>query len=220
MLQTFRAIIKRYPDVIPHLSDTARLLAGLKIGGYEGIRNEYWATVYDAVQGYLIEDRPVTAFRNHFLEAMSTAFTDAAYLGYEETSGETRPDDDTLSWLADRIAQEKQYIIDVFDRLKAEWEEIDPIQEAFARADGYAKGLDGVYNEAKLRGMKNQMVLWELGQTEKHCDTCSRLSGKRHRLSWLIENNYIPRKSDAGMDCHGYNCECRILDRHGNEITI
>lgn len=214
-LRAIRTIANKYPAVIPHLNSNA-----LKAMGYQGIRDDYWVVIYDAVEGYLTGDRPVTSFQNSFLEAMSMAFNDTVYLAWEEAGNDPPLDEDVQSWLGESIASERGNIVDLFSRLKTEWEGIDPAEEAIARADGYTSRLDALYNESKLRSVDNQMVTWELGQTERHCPTCSQLAGKRHRISYLLANDYIPRKPGAGMDCHGYNCDCRVLDKNGNEITI
>ena len=211
-----RRAVKTVPAVIPLLSDAAKA-ATL---GYPGIREDYWVVIYESIEGYLTGDRPVTSYRNAVSIAMSEAFTDATYEGYTQAGGEMPLPEDMQAWLSERIGQEREHIISMFNRLKTEWEGIDPVKEALARAEGYARTLDSLYAEAKLRGMKNQMVTWILGETEQHCDTCLKLNGKKHRISYLLANNYIPRKPGAGMECNGYNCDCRIVDKNGNEITI
>lgn len=209
-------IVQSVPAVIPFLSIKAK---GALLG-YQPIRDNYFAEIYDAVEGYLRGTQPVTSFRNKMSIAMSEAFTDAVYEGYQQAGAELPLDKEVQDWLTVRIGAERENIISLFDRLKKEWDGIDPIAEAMARAEGYARTLDAIYAEAKLRGMSNQMVTWILGQTEKHCDTCAKLAGKKHSIKYLLKNNYIPRKPDAGMDCKGYNCDCRIVDKNGNEVTI
>lgn len=211
-----RNAVTLVPDVIPLLSAKAKET----LLGYQPIRDNYFSAIYDAVEGYLTGNRPVTAFSNKAREAMSSAFTDAVYEGYQNAGAELPLSDDVAAWLSERIAFERKNIVSLFERLKAEWDGIDPINEAMARAEGYARTLDAMYGEAKMRGMKNQMVTWHLGQTEKHCDTCSTLANKKHKISYLIQNNYIPRKPGAGMECNGYNCDCSITDKNGNEVTI
>ena len=162
----------------------------------------------------------MTSFRNKASIAVSESFTDAVYEGYQKAGAELPLPDDIQAWLSQRIAEERTHIEGMFDRLKQEWEGLDWIKEAYARADSYSRTLDAMYSEAQLRGMKNQMITWILGDTEEHCETCATLAGKKHRISYLIANNYIPRKPDAGMDCHGYRCDCKIVDKNGKEVTI
>jgi hypothetical protein len=196
-----------YTDVLPYLSDKA-----LKaVGGYQGIRDEYFIVVYDAVQEYLESSRPVTAFSNRMREAMSGAFYDAAYLGYEEASGDAQPDADTLAWLNGRIAEERGNIVDLFARLKQEADP-DSIHEAQARADGYSRTLDGIYNEAKMRGSKNKTLEFVGDDGEESCPECSSLKGKRHKISWILANGMIPRPGNDNFTCKGYRCQHFWID--------
>lgn len=211
-----RQAVRLVPAVVPHLSDTAKAEAM----GYPPIRDAYWEEIYDSVNGYLTGNKPVTSFRNRAAVAMSEAFTEAVYEAWYQAGADLPLTAEVSAWLSERIGAERLNIESLFNRLKSEWEGIDPAKEAIARADGYANTLDALYAEAKLRAMPNQKVTWILGQTEQHCPTCSRLAGKKHTIKYLLANNYIPRKPDAGMDCHGYNCDCRIVDKNGNEVTI
>jgi len=216
MLEIVRRAVKAVPQVMQYLTPQTKAA----VQGYDGIRSDYWTVIYDSVEGYLTGNSPVTGFRNRSATAMSEAFTDATYEAWYQAGAELPLTDDAAAWLSERSGAERVNIEGMFDRLKKEWEGIDPIAEANTRAEGYARTLDALYAEAKMRGMKNQMVTWHLGQTEQHCPTCSKLSGKKHRISYLIDNNYIPRKPDAGMDCKGFQCDCSITDKNGNEVTI
>jgi hypothetical protein len=216
LLKYVKQAVNTVPAVRPYLSENAIKA----IDDYAVIRGNYWSEIYDSVAGYLDSKGAVTGYRNKASIAMSEAFTDTVYTGWQEVGGEMPLDEDTQAWLSSRIGTEREYIIQMFDRLKAGRETLDYAAEGLARADMYAKTLDALFAEAKLRGMKNQMVTWVLGATEKHCDTCARLAGKKHRISYLIQNDYIPRKPGAAMDCNGFNCDCKIVDKQGYEVTI
>lgn len=176
-------------------------------GDYESIRGTYWATIYDAVQGYLEGDRPVTSFRNSMLVGMSEAFTDTVYAGYEEVGGELPLDPDTQSFLGDKIASERDNIVSLFDRLKAEWDGIDPIAEAFARADGYAATLDSVYSQAKMMGAENATLEFVGDDGAESCPECQAMKGKRHTIKYILENDLMPSPGNESYSCKGYNCE-------------
>ena len=98
--------------------------------------------------------------------------------------------------------------------------DFDYFSWASARADGYTSTVLSVFNEGVLMGKGNQMLEWHLGETEEHCDTCAKLDGNAHRASWYRDHDYIPRKPGAAMICNGYNCDCRLTDRNGNEVTL
>ena len=214
--------VRKYPDIKPFLSKKA-----LKaVGGYQQIRDDYFVVVYDSVQGYLESNLPTTRFRNSFSQAMVSAFTDATYLGYENSGGELPLDTETSVWLSDRIAMERGNIDSLFEKLfslrrEENFSVEDIISEANGRAEGYASTLDSVYSEAKMWGMKNKMLVWHIGSSKEHCRTCSWLNGQRHRASWWRDHNYIPRQPGSEtLDCSGYNCKCYLTDDFGNEITI
>lgn len=212
-------VIGAVPKIIPYIS-TETWAVFRAAGGYDGIRNTYWAIIYDAVYDYLTGDRPVTSFKNSMKKGMVEAFGATVDKGYEESGGEPPLDEDTLSWLNEQVSKESGYIDDLFSRLKQEWDGIDPINEAFARADGYAATLDSMYAQAKMWGNKNQMLEWVLGATESHCETCADLSGQKHKATWYLSRDYIPRKPGASMECGGYKCDCKLMDKDGNEVTI
>jgi hypothetical protein len=213
-----KAIIRRVPAVLPHLSQETR--AALKAApGYDGIRNTYWAEIYDAVYDYLTGNQPVTSFRNSMSRAMSDAFVSAAELGYEDGGGTLPMDDETLAWLAGEQSAEFGFIADLFSRLKEEWDGIDPITEAFARADGYTDKLDTILGEAKLRGAGNEMLTFDGSDGKESCPECVKLKGQRHRASWWVSHGLIPGAGNENFTCKGYNCEHHLYDDKGNEWT-
>jgi hypothetical protein len=197
--------MRAYPAIIPRLSKETWAVFRAA-GGFDGIRNTYWAIIYDAVHDYLTGDKPVTTFKNAMKKGMVDAFVQAAELGYEDAGGELPMDDDTLAWLGDAQSAELGHIDDLFSRLKAEWDGIDPISEAFARADGYAATLDSIYGQAKLRGSEN--VLLEFGgeDGDESCETCQDLKGKKALKQYILDNNLIPSPGNEAFECKGYHC--------------
>lgn len=62
------------------------------------------------------------------------------------------------------------------------------------------------------------MVTWVYGDAD-HCETCAGLNGKRHKLSWFIDKGYIPQeRGSETLDCHGYHCQCKLVDAKGNQV--
>jgi hypothetical protein len=218
--QVIRSIVSLVPQVFPLLGADGEARKALKAApGYDGIRNTYFGEVFDAVYDYLVSDRPVTSFRASMQRAMVQAFGGTVDLAYADGGGELPLDEDTLAWYNEQVSAEMGHIEDLFNRLKAEWENIDPAAEAEARATGYVYRLDALYAEAKMRGGKNKILYWHLGRTEKHCRTCASLDGQGHKISWYIDHNYIPRKPYASMECGGFRCDCTLTDKNGNEYT-
>ncbi len=212
-----KTIAKRFPAILPHLNEAA-----LKATGYDGIRTVMSGSIFGAVFGYLSGEGNITQYRERMATAVSKAYLEAADVAYEEGGGELPLDEDTASWARGQLEAQFAFIDQLFDDLRElrKAGEFDAGEVATSRAEGYASALDGFFNEAKLRGAKNIVVTWNLGGTEKHCPTCKELDGQNHKISWFVDKNYIPRKYGAAMDCGGYNCDCSLTDRLGNEYTI
>ena len=219
ILETVRVI----PSVLPYLSDATRaaLKAGYIEGGVAEINARYNKEIVDAMTTYF-EGGAMTAPRNQFRQAMTEAFNSAMDTGWID-GGQALPlDEDAAAWLDARLNSELAYIDDLFVQIKAlrAEEKFDFFAWVTAKADRYTSTVMSVYNAAVLLAKKNQMLTWNLGQTEKHCDTCASLDGNSHRASWYISHDYIPRKPGAAMLCGGYNCDCRLTDSKGEEVTV
>lgn len=183
---------------------------------FGSVEAEYQQKIYNILTSYADSKRSIVAFRNQFKRAVNDAFTFAAYAGWADGGGDGPIPPELQAWLNDRIASELVYVDGVFVKIKAlratgDKEALE--QFAQARAEGYASSLLAVYAMGKAWAMKDQMGTWVLGPTE-HCATCAGLSGKRHRLSWFISRDMIPKSSL--LDCRGFNCMCSIVNDAGD----
>ena len=87
------------------------------------------------------------------------------------------------------------------------------LQRAFyQRIDMWVDTMRTLGMTAKGFANADQMGQWKLGETEKHCTTCSKLaSGAAHRVSWFLKRGYIPRENGSEtLQCKGFKCDCRI----------
>jgi hypothetical protein len=216
-------MVKVIPSVLPFLSDKTReaLKAGYIEGGVPEINARYNKEIVAAMTTYF-EGGNVLAPRNQFRQAMTEAFNSAFDTGWVDGGQELPADADSVAWLEARLSSELAYIDDLFVQIKnlRKEDNFDFFQWVTAKADRYTSTVMSVYNAAVLLAKKNQMLTWNLGQTEKHCDTCLSLDGNSHRASWYISHDYIPRKPGAAMDCNGYNCDCKLTDKSGEEVTL
>lgn len=185
---------------------------------FGAVRDAYYETVNDAILKYLVSSGSIATYKNSIKHGVVESFPDGFYAGYAEGGGEDVDSDDD-KWLTARINSETGNIDSLFERLKAFRDEApaprELVAEADRRAEAYSRSLDGVFSEGKLRGAKNKMVTWQLGNTEQHCSTCKMLNGKRHSAKWFISRNYIPGKPGSDTDCGGYNCDCALLGDDG-----
>ena len=214
-----RAAVRQHPEVLPLLSAESRGLLKAA-GGYPGVRSDYYHAVYDAVEGYLTGNSPVTSFVNRVKRAFTEAYISAAEIGYQEGGADLPFDEDTIAWLTGVQALEFGYIEELFSRLKEEWEGLDPAAEAASRAEGYTQTLDAIFGEAKVRAAGNKMLTLDGDDGRESCPECKKLKGQRHRASWWIKNGLVPAPGNTNYTCGNYNCDHRLYDDDGNEYTI
>jgi len=203
VLSALRSVLREYPALYPLLpTDTRKAI----FSNYPVLRAEFFATVYDAVEGYLMSSRPFTGFRNAMARIISTGFLEAAEIGYEQAGAILPFDADTQAWLATRIDQEIGFVQDLFMRLSGEKQEANAVQEAYSRATGYSNTLDAVYGEAKLRGAENITLIFLGDDGAESCPECKALKGKKRKVKWIIANDMFPRPGNEHYTCKGYRC--------------
>lgn len=192
-----------------------RALTELSIGDYAPIREEYRLNVWAAITEYFItEGARITKFRNDMRKAMTAAFGDAFAQGIADGGGDyvNDPDPADVEWLAAKQAAEMAYIDALFIQLKdlkAEAKD-DPTAtegEAERRAEGYARTLDGVYSEGKVRGAKNEMLQFDGPDGKENCQTCHDLKGKQHRASWWVKRGLTIYRGNNRYICGCWECQ-------------
>jgi hypothetical protein len=194
----------------------------LKAGDYSAIRNQFYNAVERTVSAFLNSNgQPGTSARS-MSTALSLAYIDTADTAYVDGGGSLPLDEDTAAWARGQLDAQFGYVDSLFQTLKTLRKDgdFDASTEAERRAILWASALDGFYNAVKMLGAGNKMLTWHLGNTEKHCATCSKLDGGRHRASWYTARGYTPRKPGSNTDCGGYNCDCSLTDDEGNDFTI
>lgn len=184
--------------------------------GLEEVKAEYRDKLNAAMTDYLSSDRPITSFRNVFRRAVNDGFTFAFVAGWAD-AGASALTDEAQAWLNSRIEQEIQFADTLFTQLKAlrddqELTLAEKLEAAASHADGYTNTLTGVYANGKMMGEPERDGKWKYGDTD-HCSTCAGLNGQVHPLSWYLSRGYIPQEAGSStLECHGYNCQCRIVD--------
>lgn len=203
----------------------AAALVELAIGDYAPIRSGYQMDIAGAISEYLESEKArVTKYKNQIKRAITESFPDAFYQGYQDGGGggreEVQPEDD--SWLTAKMNNEYGFVDMLFEQLKALKAE-GP--EAYAgqaeqRAEGYAKTLDGVYNEGRMRGAGNKMLTFGGNDGQESCKTCQKLKGKRHRASWWVKHGLTIFRGNPNYECGCWNCEHFLFDDNGNLFTF
>ena len=160
-------------------------LAQLAIGDYAPIRYEYKATIEGLVRQYLYEDGvKITSFKSAFKRAVQEGFYPAFEQGLIDGGSEPPAVEDDLDWINAKAAAEWGYVDMLFQQLKelkaeAKTEGYQILEGvAEARAEGYARTLDGIYSEGKIRGAKNKMLTFGGDDGEESCKTCQKYKGQ------------------------------------------
>jgi hypothetical protein len=214
---------ERHIKVDPHTA----ALAIRSVGDYSTVRADYVDRVTAAITAYLSSGKIGTS-KTDFKRAIATAFVDAFETGWVEGQGiysnstTYDPDPDDMTWLASRTDAEFGFVDQLFVSMKEMLKEAkasgDPIDvSGFAseRASGYAKTLDSVYAQGKLRGKKNIMLTLDGEDGKESCSTCQKYKGQRHRAKWWLSRDLIPGPGNTNYDCNGYNCEHKLFDDYG-----
>jgi len=193
-----------------------------QIGSYQGIRDELWSAVFDASFDFLNSSSQVTTYSRPMAAAVSKAYIESLDTGYVDGGGSLPIDQDTADWARSELGAQLSYVDSLFGTLKQLRKEgdVDSMHEAYLIAQRWASALDGFYNAAKMAGAGNKMLTWNIGSTEKHCNTCLKLDGQRHRASWFSAKGYFPRKPGSATDCGGYHCDCSLSTDDGESFSI
>jgi hypothetical protein len=87
------------------------------------------------------------------------------------------------------------------------------------RVDLWVRALEVLGKLGYSAAKENMSVTWQIGKTEDNCKVCLRLDGQTHRLKWFTSKGYIPREPGSStLDCHGYNCDCSLVDSKGGVV--
>lgn len=79
-----------------------------------------------------------------------------------------------------------------------------------SRAEMWANRYNETVNTA-VRVTKEQKLRWDLGQTEKHCNLCSKLNGIVAFSSEWEELGVHPQDPpNSNIECGGWNCDCKF----------
>jgi hypothetical protein len=155
-----------------------------------------------------------SSFVDDMIRLIDEQFDKAWNAGMRE-NGLDPQTDMTDAWarvLDDRKVQEldyvEQYARDILDAARNG----DPIDPLRARVDLWTNRYNEVQNLAKVTTAgKDVLLVWHLGATEQHCDTCSRLNGVVAYASDWEERGLHPQGApNEHLDCGGWQCDCSL----------
>ena len=143
------------------------------------------------------------------------AYTDGLNDGGVNVSTEQLTDDDRAA-IAVWYQEQSKFVTQLIE--KATQTELAGLTPEHARMKAMLwvnKSLRSAYNEGKLGASRDQMLMWVLGATEKHCKTCLGLNGQIHRGSTWQKAQLAPGVDK--LDCKGYNCDCKFFKAPGQK---
>ena len=202
----------------------------LEMGEYPSIRLAYHNAVFSAILGYMVDPPNVriTAYKSEMQQAMIEALPKTAETAWLDGGSELPLDEDANTLLDSFQASELANIDQMFLGVKARKKEGDTAadMEASARADGYADGLDALYNQIKTMAAGNQMLTFAGtdGSPKSVCQSiggmCVKLMGQRHRASWWKSHDLIPYRGNKNFECGGWNCQHYLENDKGEMFTV
>lgn len=158
-------------------------------------------TVREAMSGRLTKPQAYALLSNRLQRSGEDAYRDAL-----RENGITELDELDQAQIEHWNSEQQGYLGGFVDELFSTG--LTP-EQADSRAEMWSnKSVQASYDLALISVDKNGMYEWALGNTEKHCDTCKRLAGQRHRMREWNARDLLPKSSK--LDCGGYQCDCRL----------
>lgn len=181
---------------------------------------QLWSYALEFFRGEISDDQ----FESDFIAAIENQLTRAWNEGADEvgTSIEDMTEDD-LAILQGLINDEIGYltglgvdIIDIkeFTEGMSEKDALDTFRSQFrGRIDIWASKYDEMFNRAKIHFGNKTKLKWELGATEKHCNTCLALNGiVAYAYEWEQTGITPGESGSAVLECGGWACDCKLSE--------
>jgi len=85
------------------------------------------------------------------------------------------------------------------------------LQPLLTRVDRWAARYVDLQSRARLMACEDQKLMWTMGPTKEHCNSCLRLSNKVKRASyWRRVNVYPQSPPNPNLECDGFGL-CQLL---------
>lgn len=198
-------VVDTVPDVKAHLKPET--LEALKNANTYG--RQLWRYCLD-----LYRSGDGGTFLNQFIAAISNQMTRAWNEGAREVgvTPEEMTDTDRAELKAiidseyDHVIDLGEAIIQARDRTLAEFR-----QQFRNRVDLWVNRYEDAANRAKVYFGGRQRLVWTLGQTEEHCETCARLNGiVAFAYEWEQSGIRPQSPPNPVLECGGWQCDCTL----------
>jgi hypothetical protein len=206
MLPLLNRAVELVPEVKAHLSE--RTLDILKsIGTYDRQLWKYCLDLYRTGDGGEFLDRFIVAIKNQMTRAWNEGAREVGVEPEEMT-------DIDLNELKAIIDSEYDHVIDLGDAIqRARSGTLDEFRQQFRpRVDLWVARYNDAANRAKVYFGGRQRLVWTLGATEEHCETCAALNGIVAFASEWEQSGIRPQSPpNAILSCGGWQCGCSLM---------
>lgn len=195
-------------NLVMVVSKIVEALAGKTIGAFD---RQLWSYSLD-----LFRSGDDSAFLDDFIASIDNQLHRAWNEGADEVgvSPEDMTDDD-MTRLQAIIDSEYDHVTDLgTDILNArqDGDTLDEFRQSFrSRIDMWVNRYTETLNDAKIHFGGKTRLVWRLGATEQHCDTCLQLDGI---IAWAEEweqSDIHPQEPpNRHLECGGWRCDCRL----------
>jgi hypothetical protein len=210
LLTILRQTARAVPDVFPRLSPPARKVLSepsqyktyeFFLSAIEGLVNG----VYNGYMGGVFIDTMANLISGQLTDAYIRAWADDGQFTELPEYLQTSLDDMILS----QYGYVDQYYRDIVDA------RVDktPIAPLLVRATLWANRWMEAYNNAMLLITKHEggNMVWQLGETERHCTVCAGLNGIVARASEWAALGVKPQNAPNNkLTCGGWQCDCSL----------
>lgn len=212
-LSTIRAIVSRFPAVIPHLTGKARW-AALSTGRaadyktYDYFLHELERMIRNVYNGNLGGEF-IDIMENLIIGQLTQAFEQA----WEDAGDGTEFPDYLQSPLEEMILGQYDHVDGLYRDIIDARVDGTPLEPLLARAPLWANQWNTAYELALSLILQQQggNQIWVLGETEKHCTTCAALNGIVMSAREWAELDVHPQGAPNGiLECGGWNCDCSL----------
>lgn len=208
--QTIKAVVRRYPEIMPYLKGAALWYAIGNSGAksYEYFLNNIEGLVKGVYDGNVGGDF-IDILKNLILGQISDA--------YEQAWGDEGMDGDLPDYLQ---AATHEAIQEQYDYVEAFYKDVvdarvdkTPIDPLLQRALLWANQWNAAYNDAvlKINVENGGKLVWREGDTVKKCETCSKLDGiVAYASEWEALGVHPQGFPNELLECKGGHCDCKL----------
>jgi len=113
--------------------------------------------------------------------------------------------------LLEQIDKEQEFILDYADAIIEAREAAAPIDPLRGRVDLWVNRYPEMTHLAEITCGGESRLLWRLGATEEHCNTCYTLDGTVATAEEWEASGYHPQGApNDKLECGGWRCDCSL----------